>query len=150
MPATLAHPASPRVTRLAFLPCRSYPAAHQPMNPVLDQHRHSLAAQCQRFGVQRLEVFGSAARGDFDAAKSDFDFIVSFTDRTPAPTQIATWILRKPWSGCSVARSICSPSAAFAPPISGARSKPCARSSMTNEARKYFGSEAYFVVGHLL
>jgi len=53
------------------------------MNPVIDQHRDSLTEQCLRFGVRRLEVFGSAARGDFDPAKSDFDFIVSFADRTP-------------------------------------------------------------------
>lgn len=53
------------------------------MNPVIDQHRSSLAQECRRFGVRRLELFGSAARGDFDAAKSDFDFIVSFADKTP-------------------------------------------------------------------
>ena len=53
------------------------------MNPVIDEHRRSLAEQCLRFGVRRLEVFGSAGRGDFDPAKSDFDFIVSFADRTP-------------------------------------------------------------------
>lgn len=53
------------------------------MSPVIDEHRRSLAEQCQRFGVRRLEVFGSAARADFDPAKSDFDFIVSFADKTP-------------------------------------------------------------------
>ena len=53
------------------------------MNPVIDEHRRSLTEQCQRFGVRRLEVFGSAARDDFDRAKSDFDFIVSFADRIP-------------------------------------------------------------------
>jgi|SRR5436190_2766333 len=53
------------------------------MNPVIDKYRRSLADQCRRFGVRRLEVFGSAARGDFDSAKSDFDFIVSFSDKTP-------------------------------------------------------------------
>ena len=53
------------------------------MSPLIDEHRRSLAEQCRRFGVRRLEVFGSAARGDFDPAKSDFDFIVSFADKTP-------------------------------------------------------------------
>lgn len=33
---------------------------------------------CRRFRVGRLEVFGSAARGDFDAQRSDMDFIASF------------------------------------------------------------------------
>jgi len=28
--------------------------------------------------VGRLEIFGSAARGDFDAQKSDLDFVASF------------------------------------------------------------------------
>lgn len=50
---------------------------------IIDEHRRSLAEQCRRFGVRRLEVFGSATRGDFDPTKSDFDFIVSFSDRTP-------------------------------------------------------------------
>jgi len=50
---------------------------------VLDHFRGSLAEQCKRFGVRRLEVFGSATRGDFDPEKSDVDFIVSFADKTP-------------------------------------------------------------------
>lgn len=41
--------------------------------------RDALAALCRRFGVTRLEVFGSAARGtDFDPARSDADFLVEF------------------------------------------------------------------------
>jgi len=48
----------------------------------IEKHRESLTALCQRYGVLRLEVFGSAARGaDFDPAKSDADFLVEF-DRT--------------------------------------------------------------------
>ena len=46
------------------------------MHPSLDSQR---AALCRRFGVERLEVFGSAARGtDFDPASSDADFVVVF------------------------------------------------------------------------
>jgi predicted nucleotidyltransferase len=34
---------------------------------------------CRHYGVARLEVFGSAARGgDFDPAASDVDFLVEF------------------------------------------------------------------------
>lgn len=33
---------------------------------------------CRRFHVRRLEVFGSAARGDFDPERSDVDFLVEF------------------------------------------------------------------------
>jgi len=41
--------------------------------------RVAVRVLCKLFGVRRLEVFGSAARGaDFDAEKSDFDFIVEF------------------------------------------------------------------------
>ena len=35
-----------------------------PMHPAIAQHRASIAAICQRYGIRRLEVFGSAARGD--------------------------------------------------------------------------------------
>ena len=42
-------------------------------------HREELRDLCRRFGVRRLAVFGSAARGeDFDAKRSDVDFVVSF------------------------------------------------------------------------
>jgi predicted nucleotidyltransferase len=42
-----------------------------------------IAAICRRFGVERLDLVGSGARGtDFDPAKSDLDFVVSFL---PAP-----------------------------------------------------------------
>jgi len=42
-------------------------------------HRERLRDLCRRFGVRRLEVFGSAARGNFDPARSDIDFLVEFT-----------------------------------------------------------------------
>jgi len=46
----------------------------------IDQNRDALAALCRRFGVARLEVFGSAARGTgFDPERSDADFLVTFT-----------------------------------------------------------------------
>ena len=35
---------------------------------------------CRHYGVTRLEVFGSATRGDFDEGKSDIDLIVHFRD----------------------------------------------------------------------
>lgn len=38
----------------------------------------ALADICRRHGVTRLEIFGSAARGDFDPARSDTDFLVTF------------------------------------------------------------------------
>jgi len=50
------------------------------MQSEIDDERETLAALCRRFGVARLEVFGSAARGaGFDPKRSDADFLVTFT-----------------------------------------------------------------------
>ena len=55
------------------------------MHPVVESKRDELSALCRRFGVRRLEVFGSAARGkDFDESTSDIDFLVVLPD--PAHT----------------------------------------------------------------
>jgi predicted nucleotidyltransferase len=49
------------------------------MQSDIDSKREALAALCRRFGVTRLEVFGSAARGaGFDPKRSDADFLVTF------------------------------------------------------------------------
>ena len=44
-------------------------------------HREELRELCRRYHVRRLDLFGSAARGDFVPARSDLDFLV---DSTPA------------------------------------------------------------------
>lgn len=50
------------------------------MHATIAQHRAGIAAICRRFGVRRLDVFGSAARAeDFDPVRSDVDFLVEFT-----------------------------------------------------------------------
>lgn len=38
---------------------------------------------CRRFGVRRLDLFGSATTGRFDPARSDLDFLVEF-EQSPA------------------------------------------------------------------
>jgi predicted nucleotidyltransferase len=38
---------------------------------------------CHRFGVRRLDLFGSAATGRFDPARSDLDFLVEFEELPP-------------------------------------------------------------------
>lgn len=49
------------------------------MHPTIAQHRSGISAICQRYRIQRLEVFGSAARAvDFDPVSSDADFLVEF------------------------------------------------------------------------
>ncbi len=50
------------------------------MHPQIVDKRDQLAQLCHRFGVKRLEIFGSAARAaDFDPSRSDIDFLVEFT-----------------------------------------------------------------------
>lgn len=46
------------------------------MDRIIQDHRQELEALCARFGVRRLELFGSAAGGGFDPASSDIDFLV--------------------------------------------------------------------------
>jgi hypothetical protein len=46
------------------------------MHPIIESSRQKLADLCRQRGVRRLEVFGSAARADFDEARSDIDFLV--------------------------------------------------------------------------
>ncbi|MCZ8150240.1 MAG: nucleotidyltransferase domain-containing protein [Roseomonas sp.] len=49
------------------------------MHPEILRHKDAVAELCRRFGVTRLEVFGSAARGeDFDPSRSDVDLLVEF------------------------------------------------------------------------
>jgi len=56
------------------------------MHADIERHRETLTALCHRYGVVRLEVFGSAARGaDFNPAKSDADFLVEFDKDSALP-----------------------------------------------------------------
>jgi hypothetical protein len=49
------------------------------VQPDIAEKREALAELCRLYGVERLEVFGSAARGaDFDRGRSDADFLVTF------------------------------------------------------------------------
>ncbi len=45
---------------------------------LLEQNRAAIAQLCMKFGVDQLEVFGSAAREKDFNAQSDFDFLVRF------------------------------------------------------------------------
>ena len=42
----------------------------------LTERRHEVVTLCRQFGVRRLEVFGSAAGGEFDPARSDIDLLI--------------------------------------------------------------------------
>lgn len=52
------------------------------MLPLIETHREDIATLCATYRVVRLDVFGSAAIGDFNET-SDLDFVVRFADTTP-------------------------------------------------------------------
>ena len=70
-------------------------------------HREELRDLCRRFHVRRLEVFGSAARGDFDPARSDIDFLVEFAEDDTILRALSTSSRRWKacWRGVSTCRS---------------------------------------------
>jgi len=52
-----------------------------PLPLAVTEQLEPLRALCERYGVERLELFGSAARGEFDPTSSDLDFIVQMKGR---------------------------------------------------------------------
>jgi predicted nucleotidyltransferase len=54
-----------------------------PMARVLRDKQQAIAALCARFGVVRLDVFGSALRDDFRPGESDVDLLVEFAPMGP-------------------------------------------------------------------
>ncbi len=50
---------------------------------LLEKKRTALFELCNRFGVSRLDVFGSALRDDFRPAQSDLDLLVEFRPMDP-------------------------------------------------------------------
>lgn len=48
------------------------------MNATIETHLQDLARLCEQFHVERLELFGSALRDDFNPESSDFDFLAAF------------------------------------------------------------------------
>jgi predicted nucleotidyltransferase len=65
------------------------------MTSIIEQHRDEVAALCRRAGARRLDVFGSAARDDFDPATSDIDFLVEFDELPPKAYADAYFALRE-------------------------------------------------------
>jgi hypothetical protein len=53
------------------------------LTPVVDAQRENLERLCRRFRVNRLDLFGSAATGQFDPRTSDLDFVVLFEKMSP-------------------------------------------------------------------
>ncbi len=53
------------------------------MIAAVEGKRAEVTALCRRHGVERLDLFGSAAGEGFDPEGSDLDFVVSFERRDP-------------------------------------------------------------------
>jgi uncharacterized protein len=54
-----------------------------------------LPALCRQCNVRRLDLFGSAATGYFESARSDLDFLVAFEPLAPAAYADAYFGLRE-------------------------------------------------------
>ncbi len=61
------------------------------IHPTITTHLNEIITICQEFGVERLELFGSAATGGFDPGTSDFDFLVVY----PKGYDAGPWAIRK-------------------------------------------------------
>lgn len=46
------------------------------MTEILERQRLAIAEACRRYGIARLEAFGSALRDDFRPGESDVDLLV--------------------------------------------------------------------------
>jgi predicted nucleotidyltransferase len=51
--------------------------------PIVEYRRAEIGELCGRYGVERLDLFGSAAGDGFDFEGSDLDFVVHFKRREP-------------------------------------------------------------------
>src|SRR5437773_8913377 len=60
------------------------------MIPSIEEKQPALAELCRRFGVCKLELFGSACTGAFNPGRSDLDFIVEF----PPEYDFGPWLSR--------------------------------------------------------
>ncbi len=61
----------------------------------MEYKRRELKTLCERRGVERLALFGSALRDDFDPEKSDLDFSVTFCPMRPERHAAAYFGLRR-------------------------------------------------------
>ena len=54
------------------------------MVPVITSKIDAILRACERFKVERLDVFGSVLRDDFEPGRSDIDFLVEFGSMPPS------------------------------------------------------------------
>ncbi len=60
------------------------------MHPLIERNLDAIRALCREYDVARLELFGSAATGAFDPARSDVDFIIEY----PPNYEFGLWLTR--------------------------------------------------------
>lgn len=60
------------------------------MNGLGERHLAKIVALCRTYGIERLELFGSAATEAFDPARSDVDFLVEY----PRGYDFGPWLAR--------------------------------------------------------
>lgn len=65
------------------------------MTEPLAAHRAEIEHLCRRFGVRRLDLFGSAATGRYRPRESDLDFLVEFEPQPPGGYADAYFGLRE-------------------------------------------------------
>jgi predicted nucleotidyltransferase len=53
------------------------------MHSIFETHKNELTSLCEKFGVSKLESFGSICTGAFDPDHSDLDMIATFEDTGP-------------------------------------------------------------------
>lgn len=53
------------------------------MVAVIEDKREAIVALCRKYGVTRMDVFGSVLRDDYEPGRSDVDFLVEFGPRDP-------------------------------------------------------------------
>lgn len=57
---------------------------------LVEQHLEEIRSLCQEYGVLRLELFGSAATGEFNPERSDVDFLIEY----PPDYDFGPWLTR--------------------------------------------------------
>jgi predicted nucleotidyltransferase len=60
------------------------------MNPLVVRHLEAIRALSRAYGIDRLELFGSAATDAFDPERSDVDFLVGY----PPGYDFGPWLAR--------------------------------------------------------
>lgn len=102
----------------------------------LDRQRTALTTLCQKYGVARLDLFGSGTTADWRPGESDLDFVVAFhaqpgaslADRYLGFAEASRPSLGDAWTSSRSAR--------FATPISARPSRRPGRPCMAGNPRK--------------